>query len=145
MMTSKDGLFLQPIYFPLAEYGRQKGNQSLDVLVNSPEYKPDTGRSLKYLDVSSTYDEKTRQVYVNVLNRSEKNDIAAQIANSSGTLSSAIGIWEMNHSDLKTTHTFGDDKKVRPSIKTATVSLKDNAFSYTFPKHSLTILKLKLQ
>jgi alpha-N-arabinofuranosidase len=145
MMTSKDGLYLQTIYFPLAEYGRQKGNQSLDVLVNSPEYQPDAGRSLKYLDVSSTYDAKSRQIYLNVLNRSEKNDIAAQIVSSSGTLASAVGVWEMNHSDLKTTHTFGDDKKVRPSIRTANVSLKDNGFSYAFPKHSLTILKLRIQ
>ena len=86
MMTNKDGLFLQTIYFPLAEYARQKGNQSLDVLVNSPEYKPDGGRSLKYLDVSSTYDAKSRQVYLNVLNRSEKSDIAARIISSSGNL-----------------------------------------------------------
>ena len=145
MMTSKAGLYLQTIYFPLAEYARQKGNQSLDVLVTSPEYKPDGGRSLKYLDVSSTYDAKSRQICLNVLNRSEKNDIAAQIVNSSGTLSSAVGVWELNHSDLKATHTFGADQKVRPSIKTASVSLKDNGFSYNFPKHSLTILKLNVQ
>ncbi len=145
MMTNKDGLFLQTIYFPLAEYSRQKGNQSLDVLVNSPEYKPDGGRSLKYLDVSSTYDAKSRQVYLNVLNRSEKSDIAARIISSSGTFANAVGIWELNHSDLKTTHTFGDDKKVRPSIKTANISLNDNGFSYTFPKHSLTILKLRIE
>ena len=145
MMTSKTGLFLQTIYFPLAEYARQKGNQSLDVLVTSPEYKPDAGRSLKYLDVSSTYDAKTHQVYLNVLNRSEKNDIAAQIAGSSGAISTGVGVWELNHADLKTTHTFGADQKVRPAIKNTNVALKDNGFSYTFPKHSLTILKLKIQ
>jgi alpha-L-arabinofuranosidase len=136
---------LQTIYFPLAEYAKQKGNQSLDVLVTSPEYKPDAGRSLKYLDVSSTYDAKSKTVYLNVLNRSEKNDIAAQLVSSQAGLSSTVGVWELNHADLKTTHTFGADQKVRPSIKTANVTLKDNGFGYTFPKHSLTILKLKVQ
>ena len=145
MMTSKTGLFLQTIYFPIAEYAKQKGNQSLDVLVNSPEYKPDGGRSLKYLDISSTYDAGSHQVFLNVLNRSEKNDIPAQIISTSGTVSPAVGVWELNHADLKTTHTFGDDHKVRPSEKTASVALQSNGFNYTFPKHSLTVLKLKVQ
>jgi len=46
----------------------------------------------------------------------------------------------MNHPDLKATHTFGDDTKVRPRSFTATLSNGQ----YTFPAHSLTILKLKL-
>jgi alpha-L-arabinofuranosidase len=50
----------------------------------------------------------------------------------------------MNHAGLKTTHTFGDDHKVRPATRTVQVALRGNAFTYTFPKHSLTILKLKL-
>ena len=35
----QEGLFLQPIYFPIAEYGRQRGNTALDVWVSSPTYK----------------------------------------------------------------------------------------------------------
>ena len=42
MFTNKQGLYLQTIYFPIAEYAKQRGNQSLDVLVESPQYKPDT-------------------------------------------------------------------------------------------------------
>src|ERR1022692_1159590 len=109
IFTNKQGLYLQTIYFPVAEYARQRGNQSLDVWVQSPEYKPDGGRSLSYLDVSSTYDAKTRRVFLNVLNRSEKLDIAAQISSVSGAVSSA-SVWELNYADLKATHTFGNDK-----------------------------------
>ena len=78
--------------------------------MSSPEYKLDAGRPLKYLDVSSTFDAKSKTVYLNVLNRSEKNDIAARVLSSSGAISSAVGVWELNHSDLKTTHTFGEIK-----------------------------------
>ena len=84
IFTNKQGLYLQTIYFPIAEYAKQRGNQSLDVRVDSPQYKPDTGRALGYLDVSATYDPKTRQVFVNVLNRSEKTDITARIDNVAG-------------------------------------------------------------
>jgi hypothetical protein len=47
----------------------------------------------------------------------------------------------MNNADLKATHTFGDDRKVRPVTKT--VELGRGAF--VFPKHSLTILKLSVK
>ena len=33
IFTNKQGLYLQTIYFPIAEYAKQRGNQSLDVLV----------------------------------------------------------------------------------------------------------------
>jgi len=144
IFTSKDGLYLQTIYFPLAEYAKQKGNQSLNVLVQSPEYKPDAGRALGYLDVSATYDLKSKQIVLNVLNRSEKVDITSRIDNVSGKLSNSIDVWELNNPDLKAAHTFGDDAKVRPATRKSNVALNENGFEYTFPKHSLTILKLKV-
>src|SRR5439155_1312139 len=53
IFTNKDGLFLQTIYFPIVEYAKQRGRRALDVLVDSPQYKPDDGRPLGYLDVSA--------------------------------------------------------------------------------------------
>src|SRR5580658_6065568 len=130
IFTNKQGLFLQTIYFPLAEYAKQRGNQSLDVLVQAPEYKPDGGRSLSYLDVSTTYDPKTRRVFLNVLNRSEKQDIAAQIGSVSAAVSSSANLWELNHTDLKATHTFGKDKLVRPVTKAFQPAAQDKGFGY---------------
>lgn len=145
IFTSPNGLFLQTIYFPLAEYAKQQGNLALDVLVRSPEYKPDAGRPVGYLDVSATYNPKTRQIYLNVLNRSEKLDIETRISNVEGRLAPAVNVWELYHSDLKVTHGFGSDDKVRPVTKTIQAVLAGNGFSYKFPKHSLTILTLSLQ
>ena len=51
----------------------------------------------------------------------------------------------MNHADLKASHTFGDDKKVRPATRAVSVSVENNGFNYTFPAHSLTILRLRLK
>lgn len=144
IFTNKDGLFLQPIYFPLAEYARQKGNQSLSLFVQSPTYTVNSGRPLNYLDTSATYDAKTGTVFVNVLNRSEKLDITTRIENVGGRLDANVGVWEMTHVDLKATHTFGDDRRVRPVTRSAAVAMSGNGFSYTFPKHSLTILRLKV-
>jgi alpha-L-arabinofuranosidase len=145
IMTNKQGLFLQPIYFPIVEYGKQRGNNSLDVWVSAPTYRVGNRLPLKYLDVSATYNPRERAVYLNVLNRSKDKDLATRIDNQEGRIESEVGVWEMNHADLKATHTFGDDKKVRPATRAASVSVVNNGFNYTFPAHSLTILRLRLK
>jgi alpha-N-arabinofuranosidase len=143
--TNKDGLFLQPIYFPIAEYGKQRGNLALDALVTSPQYKV-AGHTLplNQLDASVTYNKDRGEIYVNVLNRSKSDDIAARIQNVETGLDGSVEVWEMNHSDFKATHTFGDDKKLRPVTRVLKVQSADpNSLDYTFPAHSLTILKLR--
>jgi alpha-N-arabinofuranosidase len=144
IMTSKQGLFLQPIYFPILEYGKQRGNTALNAWVSSPMYTLNR-QQLPYLDVSMTYRAKDRALFVNALNRSKSLDIATRIENQEGTLLKGGAVWQMNYPDLKATHTFGDDKKVAPVTRELTAQVDKNGFAYTFPAHSLTILTLRLQ
>jgi len=143
IMTSKDGLFLQPICFPIVEFGKQRNNTAVDSLVASPTYKlPDRAVEAKYLDVSTTWNAASRDVFVNVVNRSKDRDVRTTIVTQDRTPDTAVGVWEMNHADLKATHTFGDDKKVRPATRSANVTVTGNSFIYTFPAHSLTVLRV---
>ncbi len=145
IMTNPQGYFLQPTYFPLAEYSKQRGSTALDVWVSAPTYKIGNRPPLAYLDVSATWDSKSRAIHLNVLNRSKGTDIATRIENAEGQLESGGSVWELNHPDLKATHTFGDDKKVRPVTRALAASVAGNGFTYTFPAHSLTILRLRLK
>ncbi len=145
IFTNKEGLFLQPIYFPIAEYAKQRGNIALDLLVSGPTYTPAGGAPLGYLDASASYDPRTRTLYLNVLNRSGSADIAAVIDNIEGRLNGRVELWELNHPDLKATHTFGADRKVRPTTRTLDGAVRANRVSHTFPRHSLTIMKLGLE
>ncbi len=51
---------------------------------------------------------------------------------------------ELNNPDLKAMNDFGIEK-VRPATRSAALKVANNSFTYTFPKHSLTILRLKVQ
>jgi alpha-N-arabinofuranosidase len=144
IFTNEGGLFLQPIYFPIAEYAKQRGNMSLDLLVSSPVYKVGNRAPLGYLDASATYEPKSGSLFLNVLNRSEKMDIPADIRNTDVNLAGPVDVWEMNHPDLKATHTFGADQKVRPATRSINPAMRGAGFEYTFPRHSLTILKMKI-
>ena len=159
IMTNKQGLFLQTTYFPLAEFAKQRGNTALNVWSSGPTYTLDPmpnapqnananasrRPALPYLDVSSTYDAKNKIVFVNVLNRSKDRSIAARVEPQDLHVGPSVEVWEMNHPDLKATHTFGDDKKVRPTTKTVNVTISGNGFVYSFPAHSLTVLRLAVK
>jgi alpha-N-arabinofuranosidase len=145
IVTNKEGLFLQPIYFPLVEFSRQRDNTALDVWVSAPAYRiQNRPQEVKYLDVSATYNPRTRTMFVNVLNRSKDKDLATRVESQTGPVSGNLEVWELNHPDLKATHTFGDDTRVRPVTRQVRVAVQDDGFTYTFPAHSLTILKIKV-
>jgi hypothetical protein len=63
----------------------------------------------------------------------------------------ADATWESTHAyrGLKPTAKFrrrsAADKKVRPATRAVSVSVENNGFNYTFPAHSLTILRLRLK
>ena len=145
IMTNKQGLYLQTTYFPIVEYGKQRGNTALDVFVSAPTYKLQNRPELKYLDVSATFNAKEKLLYVNVLNRSKDKDLTTRVENQEGELDNGGTIWEMNNTDLKATNTFGADQRVRPAIRPLTAKVEKNGFTYTFPAHSLTVLKLKMK
>lgn len=144
IFANKEGLFLQTIYWPLVEYGKQRGNMSLDLQVSGPTYRIGQRPPISYLDVSATHLTDSSIIYLNVLNRSEKMDLVTRIDNITGRIDPAASVWEMNHPDLKTTNDFKAER-IRPATRTASLNIVDNVFTYTFPKHSLTILRLKLQ
>jgi alpha-L-arabinofuranosidase len=50
----------------------------------------------------------------------------------------------MNHPDLKAVNDFGAER-VRPATRKVALTLANNGFTYTFPRHSLTILRLSVQ
>lgn len=145
IMTNKEGLFIQPTYHPFVEYGKQRGNIAVDAWVSAPTYQIDKRPPIPYLDVSSTFNPKTRELFVNVLNRSKDRNITTRIENQAAALASEAAVWELNHPDLKATHTFGDDQKVRPVTRTVPLTITNGGFTYTFPAHSLTILRIKMK
>jgi alpha-L-arabinofuranosidase len=144
--ANKQGLFLQTIYFPVLEYGKQRGNLALDALVESPEYQPaGGGRKVTDLDMSTTYDPSGHYLFVNVLNRSAERDLTATVQNVTGHVEAPAEVWQMDNADLKATRSFGNDQKVSPTTKQETLSVNGNSFAYRFPRHSLTILKVRVQ
>lgn len=146
IVTNEKGLLLQSIYYPIAEYGRQRNRTSLDVWVSAPRYRvQNRPQEVPYLDVSATYDAATNEVAINVLNRSRDRDLETSIEPASGQWDTAAQVWQMNDKDLKAVNTFDEPDRVRPKVTAATLNEAPAGVRYTFPAHSLTILRLTLR
>ena len=71
-------------------------------------------------------------------------EIEELFGNQEGRLAPELAVWQMNHDDLKATNDFGQER-VRPVTRTETVAVRDGGFTFTFPAHSLTILRMQLE
>ena len=58
-------------------------------------------------------------MYSNVLNRSKDKDLATRIDNQEGRIESEVGVWEMNHADLKATPHVRRRQKSAPGDRAA--------------------------
>ena len=152
VFAEEKGMFRQTIYFPLELFARNMHGKSLDLLVDCPTYNTDefylglgeakTKQSdVPYLDVSATYD--NGEVVICVVNRHKENAIKTDIICQSGEFSDVLKISEINAPDIKAANDFGVE-----NVKTVSkpdVKVKGNAVTYSFPAHSLTMIRGKLK
>ncbi len=70
IMTRGDGVLLQSIYWPLVAVAEHRGEVALDIWSESDGFSPSDGAPQSpYLDVSATFDDAARRLFVHAVNR----------------------------------------------------------------------------
>ena len=152
VFAEEKGLFRQTIYFPLELFANNMKGKSLDVFVDCPTYDTDEfliglGESktkqsdVPYLDVSATYN--NGEVVMCVVNRHKDKAINTDIICQSGEFGDILNVYEVNGPDIKSANDFGVEN-VRTVSKPA-IKPKGNMVTYSFPAHSLTMMRGKLK
>lgn len=148
IFCEEKGMFKQTIYYPLEMFAKNMHGTSLDVFMdcstyNTEEFYIGLGESktkqtnVPYLDVSATY--KEGEVVICVVNRNKDQSIKTDILSQTGEFSGSIKVYEINGPDIKAVNDFGTEnvKTVsKPDLKAT-----GNSLTYSFPAHSLTMLK----
>jgi alpha-N-arabinofuranosidase len=148
IFTNDKGLFKQTIYYPLALFANNVKGISLDVFVDCETYNTEKffiglGESttqqskVPYLDVSSTY--QNGEVYIVVVNRNKEKAITTDIICQTGEFGGNVEVFEINGPDVKAENNF-DQELVKTTSKQP-VKTKGAFINYTFPAHSITLLK----
>jgi alpha-N-arabinofuranosidase len=139
IFTSKTGLFLQTIYYPLQLFAANSFGNALELFVEGPTYSSKQSSKTPYLDTSASYDDGT--LVLNVVNRHQNESLPVTFELEDKQFSGTFEVAEVNGPDIKSSNTFGTTL-----VKTATksVTASGTRLRYEFPKHSYTMLKGKL-
>lgn len=138
LMTTKEGIIKQTTWWPLLLFSRYMKGWTIGTHVSCGEYAGDTEpkwiRGIKntpWLDISATLDDKG-WVNVVVVNIHEAKAIETKIY---GIASGNVKVFTVTGKDLKATNMKG-----RQEVGMSE-SVWDGKGPYTFPKHSITLLR----
>jgi alpha-L-arabinofuranosidase len=151
IFTNESGMFKQTIYYPLSLFANNVKGTSLDVFVdcetyNTPEFSIGLGESktkqsdVPYLDVSSTC--KNGEIFLVVVNRNKEKDIPTDIICQTGAFVGPFEVYEVNGPDVKSENDFG--KETVKTVSKPAIKVQGEDFTYSFPAHSITLLKGKI-
>jgi alpha-N-arabinofuranosidase len=142
MMVTRDKLWLQTIYLPLQLFAQHCKGYALDTYAQSETYDTKDYKQVPYLDVSSTYDPRSGELLVNVVNRHQDRAIESTVINQKGLLAAEAELFTVNAAGLMDENSV-QEQKVKTEEKK--IRLTGNNFSYSFPAHSFTMIKLKVK
>jgi len=142
MMISNGKLWLQTIYYPLQLFANNCKGQSLQAMVQCDKYDAGQYKQVPYLDVSVVYNPDTQELIINVVNRHLDKPIETTIQNQFGHLASQATVYSINAPGLMDENNDHEQK-----VKTVSreLSIGGDQFSFSFPAHSFTMIKIKIK
>lgn len=142
IFTSKNDILLQSIFYPFSLYASQNGDISIDSFIDCESFSVD-GEDFPILDISTTFDSKTKKIVLNVINKHLTQDISTEIINLSGNILRDYKVYEINSENIKDTNTIKKKDKIK--IIENNFSNGSNKFKFIFPFHSISSIVLQLQ
>lgn len=155
IFTSPEGLFLQTIYHPLYLYVQHMKDIALDIAIDAPScaVTPEQGTplwklqvagfgSFKLLDAAATCDVDAREATLAVVNRDREQALTTMIHLGDRQALPGIQVYEVNGADPGIFNSFEQPRAV--DIQTRLLDASGHHIEYTFPAHSLTLLKLHI-
>lgn len=137
IFTSPDALVLQTIFYPFELYRRTCGSAALDVSWEGDTFSGGDYRGVRQLDVTSTLDERKKQLVIYAVNRSRTNAMETEISILNGKLKGVVAS-VVNGPDIKAENTFQSPQEVY--TKENKVNLRGQELRYAFEPHSVTAL-----
>ncbi|GAC1461984.1 MAG: alpha-N-arabinofuranosidase [Ktedonobacteraceae bacterium] len=161
IVTNKEGLFLQTIYAPLQLYATYMQGNALDIHVESETHElrvgQDTSRwqhrvadlgPFKFLDAAAAYDDAEHMLTLAVVNRDLEHSHTSTIHLMDMPLPNSIALYEVNGTHANVMNSFEHPSEVRiqeSTLEPVAQNLAGQHLQYTFPAHSLTLMRMRLE
>jgi len=106
IMTRRDGMFRQTIFYPLTLFSRHAAGDSLDVLVDAPTHETRKFGEVPLLDVTASFDAPSGDGAVFLVNRSQGQAMQVTLNWEDVSPGSLTGAWQMSGSDPRAANSF---------------------------------------
>ncbi|MCR6657717.1 MAG: alpha-N-arabinofuranosidase [Opitutus sp.] len=138
-----DGDYKTSLYYPFSLYSNNCRGTSLDVLTRCERYSNQVFKDIPFLDVTAVLHESGDKVVINVVNRSDKDAIAADVELQSGAYTGHARAHLIGGGDTIEINNTPEKEQIR--IATTDLTFTGNRLSHTFPAHSFTQLEIPLK
>ncbi|MCD9020833.1 carbohydrate binding domain-containing protein [Cohnella sp. NL03-T5] len=147
--TSVRGMLVTPAYHVLKMFGNYRGPISVQTSVSgSPTYNaPAMGNlpavsGIPMLDAAATKSADGTELYISVVNRDETNAQATTLnLSNTGTIGATATVYSVGGGAGYLTKNTWQNPNAVP-LATNTISGVGSSFTYTFPAHSYTVIKI---
>jgi alpha-N-arabinofuranosidase len=136
----KKGTFKSPVFYTFKLFSNNCRGISVDTYVACDTFSTELYKGIPYLDVTTVYAKETNTAYINVVNRHEDKAITADIISNWGDFSGEAESSVINSNDLKALFMIDNREQYLPVTKD--MKAWGNKFSFSFPPHSFTQIKV---
>jgi alpha-N-arabinofuranosidase len=139
ILTTRDGLLKQSIYYPFVLFRKFAAGSSLDLLVSSPKYESKTYGDVSVLDVSASFDPATGKSAIFLVNRSQTDSVPVDLVWQDGAPTKIAEAHQISGTDPKAENTW-ENPSVVVSKPIAAGTVKDGNYAITLPPLSFTVV-----
>jgi alpha-N-arabinofuranosidase len=136
------GTYKAPLFETFKLFSTNCRGNSIDTYVECDTFSTAKYKGIPFLDVTSVYSKETKTVYINVVNRHKDKAITAEVTSSSGNFAGKAEVNVMNASSLEEPFAFDKQEQYKPVTKE--IKTDGNRISCSFPPHSFTQIKVKI-
>ncbi len=143
ILTTRDAMLKQSIYYPLMLFSRLANGAALDVAVRAPRYETEKFGDMPLLDVSASYNEETGTHAVFIVNRSQSESTPVDLHWQDLKPSSIAAAYQLSGTDPKAANTYENPNQI-VSVPIDAPAVSDGCASMVLPPLSFTALELSL-
>ena len=138
MLTKKDGLLVQSIYYPIEMLATHAKGKSLRLNLQTPMYAAGARGECPAIHAAATFDEATGRVMVSAVHRDSKAATELSVSLADRTIGKIAETFLMTDSDMKRANTWEKPQAVKPTAAQAKVV--DGTLRLTLPPQSHAVV-----
>ncbi|MBZ0286811.1 MAG: alpha-N-arabinofuranosidase, partial [Anaerolineae bacterium] len=143
ILTTRDALLKQSIYYPFMLFSKLATGTALDVAVKAPMYSTAKFGDMPLIDVSASYDEAARTSAIFIVNRSQTEALPVELHWQDRAPSDIKAVYQVAGTDPKAANTYENPNQV-VSAQVQAPKLDDRRATLIVPPLSFTAVETVL-